>query len=104
MESNNGSTFYNPNVSKNFVTTINTGLSGFQSFPCSEVLVINRTGTDVYLHDSGDAGDSNRLLILDDESIVVRGVSNCNSLSARTASGSGDIYYRASRFSNFNQG
>ncbi len=104
MESNNGSTFNNLNVSKNFVTTINTGLSGFQSFPCSEVLVINRTGVDVYLYDSGDTSDSNRLLILDDESIVIRGISNSNSLSAKTASGSGDVYYRASRFSNFNQG
>jgi hypothetical protein len=104
MESNNGSTFYNPNTSRNFVTTINTGLSGFQSFTCSEVLVINRTGQDVYLYDSGDTGDTNRLLILDDESIVIRGVSNSSSLSAKTATGSGDLYYRASKFSNYNQG
>jgi hypothetical protein len=104
MESNNGSTFYNPNVSKNFVTTINTGLSGLQSFICSEVLIINRTGADVYLYDGGDTADTNRLLVLDDESIVIRGISNCSSLSAKTASGSGDIYYRASKFSNYNQG
>jgi len=104
MESNNGTTFFNTNTSRNFVTTINTGLSGLQSFTCSEVLVINRTGQDVFLYDSGDTLNTNRLLILDDESIVIRGVSNSSSLSAKTLSGSGDLYYRASKFSNYNQG
>lgn len=104
MEINNGSQFYNTNTSKNFSQTIGTSLIGLSAYPCSEVLFINRTGHDVYLYDSGDVEDFNRLLIMDDESIVIRGVNNCSSLSAKTSTSSGDIYYRASKFSNFNQG
>lgn len=104
METNNGSQFYNNNTSKNFSQNIGTSLVGLSAYSCSEVLFINRTGQDVYLYDSGDSGDSNRLLILDDESIVIRGVNNCSSISAKTASSTGDVYYRASKFSNYNQG
>lgn len=103
METNNGSQFYNLNTSRNFVQTISTNLVALSSFPCSEVLLINRTGQDVYLYDGNIFSDSNRLMIMDDESMIIRGVSDTRSLSAKTASSSGDLYYRASKYSNFNQ-
>lgn len=104
MESNNGSQFFNTNRSRNFRQNINTSLVGLSAAVCSEVLVINRSGSLIYLYDNEDFSDDHCLAIDDGESIVIRGISNCDSLSAKTESSSGDIYYRASNFSNYNQG
>lgn len=100
---NNGSTFYNTDFSKSFNQNITTSLIGLSSHVCSEVILINRTGQDVYIYDNNNYDDSNRILLQDDESWVIRGVSNSESVSAKTSTGSGTLYYRAQMFSNMNQ-
>jgi hypothetical protein len=104
MTGNNGSVFHNTNNSKSFEQTITTALVALSANVCSEVLIVNRTGEDIYLYDNNIFSDNNRFLIADTESIVVRGLSNSDSLSAKTATGSGLVYYRTSNFSNYNQG
>lgn len=103
IESNSGSTFYNTDFSKSFNQTVGTSLVALSGHSCSEVLLINRTGADLYIYDNNNFDDTNRLLIQDDESMVLRGVSNSESVSAKTASGSGDLYFRAQMYSNLNQ-
>jgi hypothetical protein len=104
MSNNNGSVYFNTNNSRSFQQSISSVLVPLNSYTGSEVLVVNRTGQYVYLYDNNIFSDDNRFLIDNNESIVIRGVSNSNSLSAKTLSGSGLIYYRTSNFSNYNQG
>lgn len=97
---NNGSYWNNPDLSKSFNQTIDTTAVPLSSFRCSEVLIINRTGGDLFISDNNNFDFVNELLLLDSESITLRGVSNCDSISARVPSSSGTIYYRASFYSN----
>jgi hypothetical protein len=103
-ESNSGTFYFNTNRSRSFVQSATTSLSALSAFPCSEVLIVNRTEQDLFLYDNNEFSDNHRFLIADGESIVIRGITNTESVSAKTATGSGDIYYRASNFSNYNQG
>ena len=96
---NNGSTFYNINECKSFNQTIDTSLSSLSAHPCSEVIIINKTEQSVYLYDSDNFDDSNRLLIEDGEIITLRGITNSSQVSAKTDSGSGTLYYRTQFFS-----
>lgn len=103
IDSNAGSAFYNTDFSKSFNQVLTTSLAALSGHSCSEVLLINRTGQDVYIYDNNNFGDDNRLLIQDDESMVIRGVSNSASVSAKTSTGTGDLYFRAQMYSNMNQ-
>ena len=97
---NNGSYFTTPDIGKSFVQTITTSLVALSSFRCSESMIINRTGEDLYIYDNDNFDDVNRLLILDGESFTLRGISNSATISAKTGANSGDVYYRAQYFSN----
>lgn len=103
MDSNNGSVFYNSDFSRSFNQVLTTSLAPLSAHRCSEVLIINRTGQDVYIYDNNNFDDSNRLLIADLESLVLRGVSNSESVSAKTSTGTGSLYFRAQMYSNLNQ-
>lgn len=103
ISDNNGSVFYNTDFSKSFNQTIGTGFTKLSAHVCSEVLIINRTGDDLYIYDNNNFSDTNRLLVLDDESIVLRGISNSDSVSARVGTTPGVIYWRAQMYSNMNQ-
>jgi hypothetical protein len=97
---NNGSTFYNINNCRSFNQSISeTQLTSLTSYPCSEVIIINKTGQSVYIYDSGFTADSNRLLLDPDETTTVRGITNSAQVSAKTSSGSGLLYYRTQYFS-----
>lgn len=100
---NNGSTFVNKNKPRSFVQNITTSLAPLSSYGCSEVLLINRTGQDVYIYDNDYADDSNRLLLSDAERLVLNGVTNSSSVSAKTANSNGDLYFRAQWYTNLNQ-
>ena len=100
---NNGSTFYNINVCRSFKQTITTNLVSLSSQPCSEVIIVNRTGSDVLVYDNECFNDDNAFLLSDGESFTFRGVTNTSIVSAKTTSGTGSIYYRAQYFSNLNQ-
>lgn len=97
--SNNGTTFYNINDCRTFNQAISTNLVALTSYPCSEVILINKTGQSVYIYDSGFADDSNRLLLESGDSIALRGITNSMQVSAKTGSLSGTLYYRTQYFS-----
>lgn len=97
---NNGSTFYNINDCRSFNQSItSTRLTQLTSYPCSEVIIINKTGQSVYIYDNNYFDDSNRLLLDADDSIAIRGVTSASQISAKTASLSGTLYYRTQYFS-----
>ena len=93
--SNNGSTFTNKNAGKSFKQSLDTNLKALSSFTCSEVLIINSSGQSLLVYDNNNFTDANSLAIPNLDSIVMRGVTNSNQVSAKLASGTGDIYYRA---------
>jgi hypothetical protein len=95
---NNGSTFYNINDCKSFKQTIGTLLVSLTSYPCSEVIIVNKTGGAVSIYDNGYTAANNAFLLGNNESFTFRGVTNSNMISAIAAS-SGDIYYRTQYFS-----
>ena len=100
---NNGSTFYNINVCRSFKQSISTSLVSLCSQPCSEVIIVNRTGSEVLVYDNDYSDSSNVFLLSDGESFTFRGITNTSTVSAKTNSGTGFIYYRTQYFSNLNQ-
>ena len=98
--------YVNPNDCKSFNQPANTAYLPLSSQICSEVFIINKTGQDLKIVDdpNGPAsadrvGATNVLLIGDDESVTIRGITNANQVSAATTSGNGTIYYRTQFFS-----
>lgn len=96
---NNGSTFYNINDCRSFNLTLSTNLVALTAYPCSEVILINKTGQSVYIYDSGYSGTATRLLIDNNETFTLRGITNSAQVSAQTLSGGGTLYYRTQYFS-----
>ena len=95
--------FVNKNKSYSFNMTIGTSLAQLSGFTASEVLISNKTGQDLYLYDNDNFLDDNRFLIKNSESIVLRGITNTNEVSAKTGASSGRVYFRSAYFSNLNQ-
>jgi len=116
--SNSGSTYFNTNQCFSFNNHLpDANMVCLSSQPCSEVIIWNDTGQDVYIYAgpddaSGDFAkysDQARALLLpklsDQEisSITIRGLTNSNQVSAKkAAAGSAGeiIYYRTQFFSN----
>ena len=112
---NSGSSYFNNNECRSFNIIVGTGmtrLSGIDSAGpfigqnCSEVYIVNKTGQAVTLFDRSDAwGDAEAInvsrgfLLDDNDSITLRGLTNVNQVSAKTASGAGTLYYRTQFFS-----
>lgn len=112
---NSGNSYFNNNECRSFnvrVGTAMTRLSGVDSAApflgqlCSEVYIVNKTGQTVTLFDRSDAwGDAEAInvsrgfLLDDNDSVTLRGLTNVNQVSAKTASGSGTLYYRTQFFS-----
>lgn len=95
--------FVNKNKSYSFNMTIDNSLAALSSFEGSEVLINNKSGQDLYIYDNNYFTDDRRFLLEDDESIVIRGITNTNEVSAKTGTGSGVVYFRSAYFSNLNQ-
>jgi len=96
--------FQNINVCKSFNTTISTNLVALSSQSCSEVVIYNRTGQVIEVYDNNFNNAQNAFILSNNDSFVVRGVTNSGEISAKTQSGSGTICYRTQFFSNFTQG
>ena len=92
--------YANLNKCRSFNVTATTTLAALTGAVCSEVLIYNKTGQDLKIYDSGYSNDSYCFLIADGESVTIRGITNSEQVSAKTASGSGTIYYRTQYFSN----
>ena len=95
---NNGSTFFNINECRSFKQTISTNLVALTAQPCSEVIIVNKTGGTVTIYDNGYSASNFGFLLASNESFTFRGITNTNVVSAIAAS-SGDIYYRTQYFS-----
>jgi hypothetical protein len=96
---NEGSNYRNINICRSFNQPISSTLVALSAQNCSEVILINKTGQSVYIYDSNNFSDSNRLLLEDLESIALRGITNSAQVSAKTESGTGTLYYRTQHFS-----
>jgi hypothetical protein len=96
--------FQNINVCKSFNTTISTNLVALSSQSCSEVVIYNRTGQVIEVYDNNFNSAENAFILSNNDSFVVRGVTNSSEVSAKTQSGSGTICYSTQYFSNFTQG
>lgn len=98
--SNNGTAFYNRNQCRSYNQTITTALVALSTQLASEVIIYNKTGQDLLVFDNSYFDSSNGFLLSNNDSFVVRGVTNCNQVSAKTLSASGTIYFRTEFFSN----
>jgi len=118
--SNSGSEYFNINQCRSYgmrlagssaltcLSSTDTGGHG-AGMPCSEVIIINRTGGDVDIFTTNfgpfaaaspqGAGGSRGFLLEDNESFTFRGLTNVNEVSA-AAKSAGMIYYRTQFFSN----
>ena len=92
--------YINVNTCRSYTLAATTTLKALTGMTCSEVLVINKSGQDAYLYDGGYILDATRLLIEDNESVTLRGLTNANQVSAKLGSGTGTLYYRTQRYSN----
>jgi hypothetical protein len=91
--------YFNSNACKSFNQSISTALVALSSQICSEVIIYNKTGADVVLYDNNNFDASNGFLISNNDSFVMRGITNTNQVSA-TALSAGTIYYRTQYYSN----
>ena len=96
---NSANAYVNLNECKSFNVALSTNLVALESFRCSEVIIINKTGQSVYVYDSNNFLDTNRLLLETGDSVVLRGVTNSAQISCKTAASSGNLYYRTQNFS-----
>ncbi len=101
--SSNSAVYSNINDCRSFNQTLSTTLVGLSSYVCSEVIIINKTGQEVLVFDSGFSGASNSLLLDDNDSIVLRGLTNAEQVSCKTSSGGGTLYFRTQFYSNLPQ-
>lgn len=95
--------FVNKNKSYSFNMTIDTSLAALSGFEASEILILNKSGEDLYIYDNNYSTDDRRFLIGNSESMVLRGITNTNEVSAKTGANSGTVYFRSAYFSNLNQ-
>jgi len=97
--SNNGSTFYNINDCRSFNQPVTTALVALSGYTCSEAIIINKTGVTVFIYDTSYFDDSNRIALDNNETFVIRGLTNSSQVSAKTSSGSGLLYFRTQYYS-----
>ena len=83
--------------------TIGTSLTQLSGFTASEVLINNKSGQIVNIFDNERNGADQAFQLDDNDSMVLRGITNTNEVSAQTTSGSGTVYFRSAYFSNLNQ-
>jgi hypothetical protein len=95
---NNGSTYYNINQCRSFNQIAGTSLTKLSSQPCSEIELYNRTGGLLSAYDNGFSQEPFAMLLNNNESIVLRGLTNSDQVSAKAA-GAGPIFYRTQFFS-----
>lgn len=94
---NNGTTFYNINTCRSFSQNLTAGvLTALQNQACSEVIIINTTGSTLSAYDDGNIGFANTLLIPSGAIVEIRGITNAMQVSAI---GSGVLSYRTQYFS-----
>jgi hypothetical protein len=99
---NNGTIFFNENSGRSYNLSATSSLQSLINQPCSEVIILNKTGSDLFINDNNFFALSCSFVIGNGESIRIGGVTNSNQISARITTGVGLIYYRTQNFSSFN--
>jgi hypothetical protein len=95
--------FVNKNKSYSFNINVTTSLVGLSAFEASEVLINNKSGQVINIFDNERNGADQAFQLDDNDSIVLRGITNTSNVSAQTTSGNGTVYFRSAYFSNLNQ-
>jgi len=102
--SNTGSTYYNINECRSFNQPVgNSAFAKLSSQVCSEVTIFNKTGQICYINDNNYVGDGDGLALDDNDTVTIRGITNTELVSAKTAASSGILYYRTAFFSSLPQ-
>ena len=95
---NNGSTYFNVNQCRSFNQTVGTALTKLSSQPCSEIELFNRTSGNLSAYDNGYSDEAFAMQIPSNSSVILRGLTNSDQVSAKAAS-PGLIFYRTQFFS-----
>ena len=103
--SNTGSTYFNINECRSYSSRVtNSAFAKLSSQVCSEVTIFNKTGQICHIFHNNYTDHSEKLLLKDDESVTIRGITNTELVSAQLASGGpGTLYYRTAYFSSLPQ-
>ena len=96
--------YQNINICRSFNQSLSTALVSLSAQVCSEVIIYNRTGETIEVYDNNYSSSDNAFILSNNDTLVVRGVTNTNQVSAKTLAGGGTICYRTQYFSNFAQG
>lgn len=88
--------YVNLNKCRSYKITL-AGLTKLVDQHCSEVIIVNKTGSDILVYDNGFDDAGNAFALGDDETFTFRGITNSDMVSA---SGTGDIYIRTQFYSN----
>tara|TARA_R100000664_G_C2640770_1_gene65895 strand:+ start:112 stop:459 length:348 start_codon:yes stop_codon:yes gene_type:complete len=103
--SNAYSKYFNINQCRSFAQTIvTTAVTQLTAQPCSEVILVNRTGATLSAFDQNYIGTDNKTVsafamsVKNDESFTFRGLTNSDQLSV-IGSAAGVVYFRTQFFS-----
>jgi hypothetical protein len=94
----NGNEYFNINECRSFNQVVSTNLVKLSAQPCSEVILVNKTGGNLSAYDGGRSADAFAFLLANNEQFTFRGLTNSDQLSAKAA-GTGQIFYRTQYFS-----
>lgn len=95
---NNGTVYYNQNYCYSFNQLIGASLVQLSSFPCAELIIVNKTGGNVTIYDNGYNATGSAFLLSTNDQFTFRGLTNSAVVSASAVS-TGLIYCRAQYFS-----
>ena len=102
--SNSGSTYFNINECRSFNQPVgNSAFAKLSSQVCSEVTIFNKTGQICFIYDNNYIADGERLSLDDNDTVTIRGITNTELVSAKTAASAGMLYYRTAFFSSLPQ-
>lgn len=94
----NGNEYFNINECRSFNQVVSTNLVKLSAQPCSEVILVNRTGGNLSAYDGGRSQDQFAFVLTNNEQFTFRGLTNSDQLSTKAA-GTGTIFYRTQYFS-----
>lgn len=97
--STNGNQYTNINECRTYNLSLTTGLSALRNEICSEVILVNKTGSVVNVFDNGYSAASAAMLLDDNDTFTLRGITTTAQVSAQTVSGAGVLYYRTQMYS-----
>ena len=103
--SNAYSEYFNTNQCFSYNCAIGTTLNALSTQPCSEVIIWNQTGQILYVYDRNRTSNDQRIAIPAAAAAaplrpyVIRGLTNADQVSAKTASSNGTVYWRTQFFS-----